>query len=75
MKKIISMVAIFALFTMILSGCYPTGQAPIGNSDIVNSEQSANSQSSQSVQISDKITLDMNTLENIKEECPVIKLT
>lgn len=80
MKKVLSSVVIIASLTILLTGCYPTGRAPIGNSDIGNSvidnsEQSADSQSSPPIQISDKFILDLNTPENIPDEYPAIKLT
>lgn len=81
MKKTLSSVAIIVSLIMLLSGCYPTGQAPIGNSDsgnskIESSEQSSDIQSSQQeIQLSDKFILDLNTPDNIPEEFPTIKLT
>ena len=73
-RKIITAASILTLISL-LTGCYPTGQAPIGNSDINNSGQSADSQSSPPILISDKFILDLNMPENIPDEFPTIKLT
>lgn len=80
MKKLLTSSAIFVLLTMLLSGCYPMGQAPSGkedseNSNRENSEQSTDSQSSQPIEISDKFILDLNTPDNIPDEFSEIKLT
>lgn len=78
-KKIMTAVCILTLMSLLV-GCYPTGQAPIGNSNnensvIEGSEQSTNSQSSPPIQISDKFILDLNMPENIPDEFPTVKLT
>lgn len=78
MKKAFSSTAIIVLLTMLLTGCYPTGQAPIDNSgqstELDNSVQSTDFQSSP-IQISDKFILDLNMPDNIPDEFPTIKLT
>lgn len=80
MKKIISSFAMLASFAMLLSGCYPTGKTPIGDSVVVNSVADNSSQivdadSSQSIQISDKFELEMNTPQNLPDKFPTIRLT
>lgn len=78
MKKAFSTTAIIVLLAMLLTGCYPTGQAPIDNSgqstDLDNSAQSTDFQSSP-IQISDKFILDLSMPDNIPDEFPTIKLT
>lgn len=78
MKKAFSTTAIIVLLAMLLTGCYPTGQAPIDNSgqstELDNSAQSTDFQSSP-IQISDKFILDLSMPDNIPDEFPTVKLT
>lgn len=71
MKKRLAIYALALTTATFLSGCYPTGQNSVGET-----ESSGKSQlSQQETRISDKFILDMEIPDDIPSEIPAIKLT